>query len=110
MKQGEIWFANLKPTRGREQSGLRPVVVISGNAMNDHLDICIVCPLTTSIKNYPGSVVLKRNKANGLRHDSEVLAFQVRTLSKERLTRRTGAITSGQLAEIKSGLMDVLTY
>ena len=54
MKQREIWFANLNPTKGREQRGIRPVVIISDNDMNDHMDICIVCPLTSKIKNYAG--------------------------------------------------------
>ena len=47
MKQKDICFADLNPTKGREQSGVRPVVVIANNTMNDNLDICIVCPLTS---------------------------------------------------------------
>jgi mRNA interferase MazF len=54
MKQREIWVVDLNPVKGSEQKGIRPVVVISGNAMNDHLNIAIVCPLTTQIKNYAG--------------------------------------------------------
>ena len=34
MKQGEIWYADLEPVKGSEQSGKRPVVIISGPAMN----------------------------------------------------------------------------
>jgi len=78
--------------------------------MNDHLDICMVCPLTSSIKNYPASVILKKDKINNLKNDSEVLTFQIRTLSKERLTQRIGTITSSELDRIKSGVIEVLTY
>ena len=52
MKQGEIWFVDLNPTKGSEQAGQRPVVVISGNLLNEHLTVVIVVPLTTKIKNY----------------------------------------------------------
>ncbi|HQX45452.1 MAG TPA: type II toxin-antitoxin system PemK/MazF family toxin [Saprospiraceae bacterium] len=37
MKEREIWFADLNPTKRSEQAGIRPVVILSGNALNDHL-------------------------------------------------------------------------
>ena len=51
MKQGEIWFTELNPIKGSEQAGFRPVVIISGNALNDFTQVLICCPLTTKIKN-----------------------------------------------------------
>lgn len=47
MKQQEIWYANLGPIEGREQNGIRPVVIVSGNNLNDHSDLKIVCPLSS---------------------------------------------------------------
>jgi mRNA interferase MazF len=47
MKQREIWLVDLNPVKGSEQRGIRPVVIVSGNAMNDNLQICIVCPLSS---------------------------------------------------------------
>ena len=70
MKQGEIWYADLNPSKGREQSGLRPVVVVSGNLLNEHLSVVIVMPLTTKIKNYKGNPVITPNKSNGLKTES----------------------------------------
>lgn len=110
MKQRDISLANLNPAEGNEQSGIRPVVVISGNAMNDNLNICIVCPLTSNIKNYSGCLVLKKNDTNHLDLDSEVLTFQIRTISKSRLTNKIGIISESQLQDILNGLRDVLTY
>lgn len=110
MRQGNIYYANLNPTKGREQRGIRPVVIISGNAMNDHLGICIVCPLSTKIKNYMGCLVLKKNKMNNLKHDSEIITFQIRTITKERLTRKIGKITDEELQKIIDGLNDILKY
>ena len=110
MKQRDLYFAQLDPAAGSEQKGLRPVVVISGDSMNEALDICIICPLTCNIKNFPGCVVLKKNKINGLDKDSEVLTFQVRVVSKSRLLQKIGVISQKELTEIKRGLVDILTY
>ena len=44
MKQRDVYLADLEPTRGKEQRGVRPVVIISPNTMNDRLGIFIVCP------------------------------------------------------------------
>ena len=59
MKQAEIWRAYLNPSVGSEQSGLRPVVIISGNALNNNLNVVIACLLTSRIKNYKGNVILE---------------------------------------------------
>ena len=110
MKQREIWLADLNPVKGSEQKGIRPVVIVSGNAMNDNLGICIVCPLSTMLKNYAGCLVVKKDEMNGLEHDSEIITFQVRTISGERLISKVGMITRQQLDVLKNGLLEILTY
>jgi mRNA interferase MazF len=75
MKQREIWFADLNPVKGSEQRGIRPVVIVSGNAMNDNLGICIVCPLSSKIKNYAGCVILEKHVNLSLEKDSEIITF-----------------------------------
>lgn len=110
IKQAEIWLTNLNPSKGREQAGVRPVVVISGNLMNEHLDVVITCPLTCKIKNYKGNVVLKPNAENGLSKTSEILTFHLRSMSKDRLIEKMGAISPTQLKEIKECLNDILRY
>lgn len=110
MKQREIWYADLNPVQGSEQRGIRPVVIISGNAMNDHSGICIVCPLTSKVKNFAGCIILQPDQVNKLSQASEVLTFQIRTVAKQRLTNKIGEITQVQLEAIKAGLQDVLTY
>lgn len=110
MKQGDIYWAILDPTKGNEQVGKRPVLIISGNAMNTNMGIVIACPLSTSLKHYPGSVLIKKAKENGLLADSEVITFQIRTLSKSRLAEKIGHIKSSQLKEVIQGLNEVLIY
>jgi len=110
VKQGEIWYANLNPIKGQEQSGVRPVVIISGNLLNSYLNIVICCPLTTKIKNYKGNVVLQPNATNKLKQASEILTFHIRSISKQRLTKKVGEISSSEMNKIKLSLNEILDY
>ena len=110
MKQCEIWYADLNPVRGNEQKGFRPVVIISGNMLNQYLPVVIVCPLTSKIKNYKGNIILKPDDENGLTEPSEIMIFHIRSISKERLIRKIGVITGRELTNLKLGLDDILRY
>lgn len=110
MKQTEIWFADLNPTKGSEQAGLRPVVIVSGDLANTYLNTVICCPLTTKVKHYKGNVVLNPTAVNKLSKPSEILIFHIRSLSKERLVRRIGKITKEELQQLKNGLDDIWRY
>ena len=110
MKQGEIWFTNLNPTEGSEQAGFRPVLIISGNILNDNANVLICCPLTTKVKNYHGNLVLNPNEGNGLKQESEVLTFHIRSLSKNRLKQRVGKISKLEMAIVHRCLEDILRY
>jgi mRNA interferase MazF len=110
MKQREIWLVDLNPINGSEKSGIRPVVVVSGDSMNKNLGLCIVCPLSSKIKNYAGCIVLRKDSINGLDVDSEVITFQVLTISRNRAIRKLGEISKLQLQSIKVGLDEILTY
>lgn len=110
MKQGEIWYANLNPTKGNEQAGNRPVVIISGNLLNQHLNIVLVIPLTTKIKKYKGNPILQPNSSNGLTSESEMLVFHIRSVAKERLVRKLGSVESSHLNVSIKTLNDILKY
>lgn len=110
VKQGEIWYTNLNPTKGSEQAGHRPVVILSGNVVNSYLTIVIAMPLTTKIKHYKGNIVLTPTEKNGLKEPSEVLIFHIRSISKERLNKKIGTVTTEELNELKKGLNEILHY
>ncbi len=110
MRQGEIWRGDLNPTKGSEQAGFRPMVIVSGNLMNQYLNVVIVMPLTTKIKNYKGDVVLAPNGTNGLKETSEVLTFHIRSVAKDRLVERIGRISDAELTALKLGLSDLMRY
>ncbi len=110
MKQGEIWYVNLDPTKGSEQVGFRPVVIVSGNLLNKYLKVVITCPLTTKIKDYKGNIVLNPNAENGLKEKSEVLIFHIRSISKDRFEKKVGSITVDEIKTLKIGINDILNY
>ena len=110
MKQQEIWYADLDPIKGREQSGVRPVVIVSGNNLNDHSDLKIVCPITSQLKKYAGSLFLEKDQINGLPMDSEVLVFQIRTIDETRLIKKIGTITNLQMNKLRLYLDEILSY
>lgn len=110
MKQGEIWYVDLAPVKGSEQSGFRPIVIISGNLLNTHAPVIICCPLTTKIKNYKGNIILEPNSKNGLKFQSEVLTFHVRSIDKKRLVEKIGTIPIDSVKQIITTLNDLLKY
>jgi mRNA interferase MazF len=110
MKQGEIWNANPDPTRGSEQSGFRPVLIISGNLLNTHAPVIIICPITSKIKRYKGNPLLMPDGVNNLRNESEVMIYHVRSIAKERLVNKVGDVTQATVSMIIQSLNDILRY
>lgn len=110
MKQGDIWQVYFDPVKGSEQAGNRPAVIISGNTLNINLNVVVVCPITTSVRNYEGNPVLVPSKENGLLKTSEIMVFHIRSLSKDRFKRKIGVISSAELQKIKNTLNDILKY
>ncbi len=86
IKRGDVFYVNLDPTKGSEQAGTRPVLVIQNDVGNDYAPTVIVAPLTTKsfTKRYPTNVNIPKGTA-GLKADSTVLLSQIRTIDKGRL-------------------------
>lgn len=103
-------MADLNPVVGKEQRGTRPVVIISGDAMNTNLGISIVCPLSSKVKHFAGCLVITPDSLNGLSEKSEIISFQVRTISHSRLTRKIGSITTAEIELLRKGLLEILSY
>ena len=110
MKKGEIWLADLNPVKGREQSGYRPVVIVSGNAMNENMPLSIVCPLSTRLKHFIGGIILEPDKSNGLDTPSEILTFQIRTLAHKRFVKKLGEISSEEMTQLIKNINKILEY
>ena len=61
-KQGDIAFLDFNPTKGHEQAGKRPCIVISNNVFNKNTKMTIVCPITSNEKEFPTHYLLKNTK------------------------------------------------
>jgi mRNA interferase MazF len=106
IKRGDIWWADLNPTRGREQNGIRPIVVISCNALNRSSGTVICVPLTSS-EPRAGFPLTLEITATDLPKRSWAKISQVRVLSIDRLTDRIGSIEPEELDQIQTGLMQL---
>lgn len=105
--RGEIRWADLNPTRGREQAGLRPVLVLSQDVFNERSGTVIAVALTSQPQRagFPLTLELASGK---LPKRSWVKISQIRTLAIERIGKRLGRASPEELAQILEGLNEIL--
>lgn len=84
-------MVNFSPSRGSEQRGIRPALVIQNDVGNRYAATTIVAAITSTIKIYPVTVPLKRG-VGGLPQPSMVNLAQILTIDKSRLQRRVGIL------------------
>ena len=108
MKRGEVYWADLVPRSGSEQSGRRPVVLVSHDGFNQATAwrSIIVVPLSTSPaqagRGY--TIVEIPRGAVGLPQASSALCHQVTTLDRAKLTKRIGVLPGDVMRELELGL------
>jgi len=108
-KRGEVWLANLDPTRGAEQAGMRPVLVYQNDVVNRFTTTVVTIPFTTNLRRaLLPSCCLVRHGDGGLTSDSVVLCHQVRVLDKSRLQRRLGAVETKTMTAIDGRVLFTL--
>lgn len=102
--KGDIFYADLGETRGSEQNGIRPVLVIQNNIGNKYSPTVIVTPLTSKVKNkgQPTHVVL--NCECGLSEKSMALLEQIRTLDRFRLRQYISSIDEQTIQSIDAAI------
>lgn len=105
--RGEIRWADLNPVRGREQSGLRPVLILSHDVFNERSGTVIAAALTSQPQRagFPLTLELKTAK---LRKRSWVKISQIRTLAVERIGARLGRASPEELARVIEGLDEII--
>jgi mRNA interferase MazF len=105
--RGEIVWADLDPTLGREQAGHRPVLVISHDVFNDRSGTVIAMAITSQpqLAGFPLSIELK---SGNLPKRSWVKISQVRTLSTLRLGARIGRVSPEELEQLVEGLNEIV--
>lgn len=96
--RGEIWLVDLDPTRGHEQAGRRPCLIVSADQFNTSAaELAVVVPLTTRDRRLPWHVALVPPEG-GLRQASWAKVEDVRSISSNRLVERWGVARARTVA------------
>jgi mRNA interferase MazF len=103
VKRGDVWLAELNPTRGSEQAGTRPVLIFQNDLINKFTSTVLTIPFTTNLRrvSLPSCVQVSKGEG-GLDSDSVALCHQLRVLDKTRLQRKLGELTDETMAAIES--------
>jgi mRNA interferase MazF len=105
--RGEIRWADLNPTRGKEQSGQRPVLILSHDVFNERSGTVIAVALTSQPPRagFPLTLELATPR---LPKRSWVKISQIRTLATQRIGNRLGRASPEELAQVLEGLNEIL--
>ena len=96
-KQKDIVYLDFNPTKGHEQSGTRPAIVISNDVFNKFTKMAIVCPITSNTKEFPTHYFLKNTK----KIKGSVLCEHIRSIDYEiRNLKRVGKCSDEEFEEI----------
>ena len=104
MVRGDVHLVRLDPTLGSEIQKTRPCVVVSPDELNAHLRTVIVAPMTTGGRAYPWRIRCRFQNRSGY-----VVLDQLRTVDRERLVTRLGALSAQTLSEVLDGLQEMFT-
>ncbi len=103
IRRYEIYFADLNPTIGSEINKMRPVVVVSQDAMNKNLETIVICPLTSKLHpNWRTRLQIKcATKV------AEIAVDQIRTISKQRLSKKIDQLSEMKAAQLRKLITDM---
>ena len=98
--RGEIWTVDLDPSRGHEQAGKRPALVLSTDLFNQgHAGLVIVLPITSKAKGIPFHVEIDPPEG-GVKTKSFIKCEDIRSVARERLSKRWGTVSQQTLHAI----------
>lgn len=105
--RGDIRWADLNPVRGREQAGLRPVLILSHDVFNERSETVIAVAITSQPQRAGFPLTLEL-KTDNLPKRSWVKISQIRTLSIERIGKLIARATQEELAQVIEGLNEII--
>jgi mRNA interferase MazF len=102
MKRGEVHLVRLDPTLGSAIQKTRPCVIVSPDELNAHLRTMIIAPMTTRGRAYPWRIRCRFQRQSGY-----VVLDKLRTVDRERLVKRLGALSTETMAEVLGSLQEM---
>jgi mRNA interferase MazF len=105
--RGEIRWADLNPTRGREQAGLRPVLILSHDIFNERSGTVIAVAITSQPQKAGFPLTLELKTGN-LPKQSWAKISQIRTLSVERIGKVMGKASQEEMIRVVEGLNEII--
>jgi mRNA interferase MazF len=106
--RGDVVMVNLDPTIGHEQGGQRPALVVSADAMNrSPAGLVTVAPITGTDRGIPTHINVPASEG-GLTKPSVIMVDQIRTISRRRVARRLGAVSSSTMGQVEACLRLIL--
>jgi len=105
--RGEIRWADLGPARGREQTGRRPVLVVSHDVFNTRSGTVIVMAITSKPQK-AGFPLTLEIAPKSLPQRSWIKMSQVRTLAVERIGKLAAVLSPEELAQAVEGLAEII--
>jgi mRNA interferase MazF len=106
IRQGDIFWINLKEPSGSEPGYRHPHVVIQNNLFNrSRINTVVVCALTSNLKRAqaPGNVLLNKGEAN-LPQKSVINISQIFTVNKSDLADKIGSLSNKRLLQVIEGI------
>ena len=108
LSRGDVWEVNLNPTRGHEQAGIRPALVVSVDTFNrGAAGLVVVLPITTMARGIPFHVPLIPPEG-GVRRPSFIKCEDVRSISRERLIAPWGSVSGNTMNTVDDRLRILL--
>ena len=105
--RGEVRWADLNPIRGREQAGLRPVVIVSHDVFNDRSGTVVAMAITSKPQRAGFPLALEIMSCD-LPKRSWVKIGQIRTLATERIGKKLGRLLPEELSLLIEGLSEIV--
>lgn len=105
--RGDIRWANLNPTRGREQAGQRPVLILSNDVFNERSGTVIAVALTSQSQRAGFPLTLELS-SSALPKRSWVKISQIRTLAVERIGERLARAAPEEITRVIEGLNEII--
>ncbi len=101
-RQFDVVQVDLEPTKGSEQRGIRPCVIVGTNAFVESSRTVLVAPCTTKKleKIYPYEVLIEPTKSNGLTQVSKIKMNQTKVIDKLRIKKHFGYLTNEDRVKI----------